>query len=184
VLEGARGCSRVLEGARGCSRVLEGARCSASSLHSPSTSSPNTTCLLLRWGKGARVMKNWLELVLRPELAMDRRPGRSANTCRTSTSINPRVLQTPHLLESLHTASMTRTVCQGKGFVVKRATVNGHACKTQRNKDPRRTRLRRAPFDSTSTPVSQVITPVSRLIMKAVDGTGILPPVPSPPVEG
>jgi hypothetical protein len=79
-------------------------------------------------------------------------------------SINPRVLQTPHLLGSLHSTSGTRTVCQGEGFVVKRATVNGHACNTQRNKDPRRTRLRRAPFDTTT-------TPGSRLIKKAVDSS-------------
>ena len=40
----------------------------------PSTTAPNTECLLSRCGVGPRVMKNWPPLVFGPELAIDRMP--------------------------------------------------------------------------------------------------------------
>src|SRR5206468_12434238 len=40
----------------------------------PSTTSPNTVCLLSSQDVSATVMKNWLPLVFGPELAMERIP--------------------------------------------------------------------------------------------------------------
>lgn len=40
----------------------------------PSITCPKTTCFPSKWGHGFKVMKNWEEFVLRPQLAIDNKP--------------------------------------------------------------------------------------------------------------
>ena len=57
-----------------CAGLLVGDRPIFSTTSIPSTTSPNTLCLLSSHGVAASVTKNWLPLVFGPALAIDRMP--------------------------------------------------------------------------------------------------------------
>jgi len=54
----------------------------------PSTTSPNTLCLLSSHGVAASVTKNWLPLVFGPELAIERMPGFECRSFGLNSSAN------------------------------------------------------------------------------------------------
>ena len=57
-------------------------------MSNPITNSPNTVCLLFKFGIGISVIKNWLPFVAGPELAIDKIPGLSCFSVSSNSSPN------------------------------------------------------------------------------------------------